>query len=204
LEFQPSKDKVREEQAKNAERQRRYRERQAAKKQVSAGDDESRNGVTNASRNASDDASQDRDRNGVSNGEQTAPRPDPNTEEANASSGAAKKPRKQDPIWDALMEACGVDTTQITKASRGAYNSAVADLKEIKATPGQITLRARKYRQQWPNTSLTPTALVRRWSELGTGTTPQQVEAKTERCEQHPRQPKDHCQLCDSEKRGAA
>ena len=77
LEYQPSKEKVRDEQSKNADRQRRYRERQAAKKQVNTAEDQSRNGVTNASRDASDDASHDGDRNGVSNGEQTPPRPDP-------------------------------------------------------------------------------------------------------------------------------
>lgn len=125
-------------------------------------------------------------------------------EEAKASSGAAKKPRKQDPIWDALMAACGVDTTQITKSSRGAYNAAVKDLKAIDATPAQITRRAHHYRQQWPTASLTPTALVRRWSELGTGTASTGPAAETERCPKHKRQPKTHCQICDSERRGAA
>jgi hypothetical protein len=206
LEFQPSKDKVREEQSKNADRQRRYRERQAAKKQVNGGEDGSRNGVTNASRDASDDASQDRHRNGVSNGEQTPPRPDPNTEEANASSGGAAKPRKRkdDPIWDALMVACAVDTTQIPTSSRGAYNNAVKDLKAIGATPAQITLRARRYRSKWPTASLTPTALVRRWPELDTGAGAPVSEAETERCPKHKRQPATNCQICDSERRGAA
>lgn len=100
------------------------------------------------------------------------------------------------------MAACGVDTTAITASSRGAYNRAVRDLKAVDATPGQITLRARKYQQQWPTASLTPTALARRWSELGTAAPVS--EAETERCPKHKRQPKTHCQICDSEKRGAA
>lgn len=203
LEFQPSKEKVREEQSKNADRQRRYRERQAAKKQVNGGENGTRNAVTNASRNASDDASRDGDRNGVSNGEQTPPRPDPNTEEAKASSGAARKPRKQDPIWDALMAACDVDTSQITTSSRGAYNNAVKDLKKVDVKPAQIILRARRFKEQWPGVKITPTALVRRWSELGTSTAPP-PEVNEEPCDRHPRQSKDHCQLCDSERRGAA
>lgn len=124
-------------------------------------------------------------------------------EEAKASSGAAK-PRERDPIWDALMAACGVDTTQIPKSSRGAYNNAVKDLKAIDATPGQITLRARRFQSKWPTASLTPTALVRRWPELDTGAAAPVSEAETERCPKHKRQPKDHCQICDSEKRGAA
>ena len=58
------------------------------------------------------------------------------------------------------MAACGVDTTQITKSSRGAYNAAVKDLKAIDATPAQITRRAHHYRQQWPTATLTPTVSV--------------------------------------------
>jgi len=124
-------------------------------------------------------------------------------EEAKASSGTAK-PRKTDPIWDALMAACGVDTAQIPKSSRGAYNNAVKDLKEIGATPGQITLRGRRYQSKWPTASLTPTALVRRWPELDTGAAAPVSEAETERCPKHKRQPLSNCQICDSEKRGAA
>jgi hypothetical protein len=132
-------------------------------------------------------------------------RPDPDTEEADASSGGAAKPRKRkaDPIWDALMAACDVDTTQITTSSRGAYNNAVKDLKAVEAKPAQIILRARRFKDQWPGVKITPTALVRRWSELGTSTAPS-PEADEEPCNQHPRHPKDHCQLCDSERRGAA
>jgi hypothetical protein len=103
------------------------------------------------------------------------------------------------------MVACGVDTTQITKSSRGAYNSAVKDLREVEATPAHVTLRARRFRQQWPGVTLTPTALVRRWGELGTGSAPTlPTEIGTERCPKHKRQPLSNCQICDSEKRGAA
>jgi hypothetical protein len=124
-------------------------------------------------------------------------------EEAKASSGAAK-PRKADPVWDALMAACGVDTAQIPKSSRGAYNTAVKDLKEIGATPGQITLRGRRYQAKWPTASITPTALVRRWPELDTGAAAPVSEAETERCPKHKRHSLSNCQICDSEKRGAA
>lgn len=124
-------------------------------------------------------------------------------EEANASSGAAK-PRKVDPIWDALMAACGIDTASITKSSRGAYNRAVADLRDAGATQGQVMVRARKYRERWPNTSLTPTALAKHWPELDASASAPPPEPDEEPCERHPRQPKDHCQICDSEKRGAA
>ena len=83
----------------------------------------------------------------------------------------AKRNRPRDELWDALMAACGIDTTAIPKSARGAYNTAVADLRHIGATPAQITLRAHRYRHLWPNASLTPTALARRWSELSDGAT---------------------------------
>lgn len=102
------------------------------------------------------------------------------------------------------MAACGVDTTQLPTDSRGAYNRAVKQLKQVKATPGQITLRARRFQSKWPTASLTPTALVRRWPELDTGTAAPVSEAETARCPKHKRQPLSNCQICDSEKRGAA
>ena len=119
------------------------------------------------------------------------------------SSGTAK-PRERDPIWDALMVACGIDTASITKSSRGAYNRAVADLREAGATQGQVTLRAKKYRERWPNTSLTPSALAKHWPELDAAASAPASEAATECCPKHKRHSKDNCQICDSEKRGAA
>ena len=88
---------------------------------------------------------------------------------APADANARKTQRPRDELWDTLMAACGIDTTAIPKSARGAYNTAVADLRHIGATPAQITLRAHRYRNLWPNASLTPTALARRWSELSDG-----------------------------------
>jgi len=73
--------------------------------------------------------------------------------------------RKADVVWDTLMEVCGIDSQDITKASRGAYNRACADLKEIGATRDSIIVRATVFRRRWPGVSLTPTALARRWPE---------------------------------------
>jgi hypothetical protein len=68
-----------------------------------------------------------------------------------------------DVVWDALMLVCGV--TSITKAARGAYNRAAKDLREVGATPTTIGARAFVFRERWPDVSLTPTALARRWGE---------------------------------------
>lgn len=75
-------------------------------------------------------------------------------------------PRKRDATWDAVMDACGIDTTAIPSTARGAYNRAVADLRRCGATPDDIAHRARVYRVRWPDASLTPTALARRWAEV--------------------------------------
>lgn len=73
--------------------------------------------------------------------------------------------RARDDVWDAMLAVCGIDPTQITKASRGAYNRAAADLRTIAATPHDIAERAAVFRRRWPDASLTPTSLVRRWPE---------------------------------------
>ena len=73
--------------------------------------------------------------------------------------------RPPDEIWDTLLDVCAIDPHTIPDSARGAYNRAVADLRTIGATPNDIRRRAAIYRGQWPNVSLTPTALTRRWSE---------------------------------------
>lgn len=73
--------------------------------------------------------------------------------------------RRSDPLWDAVMDACGVDTATITHDARGAYNRAVGQLRSAEATPEEVSWRASVFRSQWPGVSLTPTALARRWAE---------------------------------------
>jgi hypothetical protein len=74
--------------------------------------------------------------------------------------------RKTDEIWDTLMNACGIDG-EITRSARGAYNRAVAEIRAIGASPDEIRQRASGFRARWPDASLTPTSLVRRWAECG-------------------------------------
>ena len=73
--------------------------------------------------------------------------------------------RKADIVWDTVLEVCGIEGDAITKSSRGAYNRACADLREIGATRKTIIIRATVFRRRWPEVSLTPTALARRWPE---------------------------------------
>lgn len=76
--------------------------------------------------------------------------------------------RARDELWDALMDACGVETATITASARGAYNRACRDLRVIGATPDEVYRRSLMYRRKWPAVSLTPTALARRWAEIAT------------------------------------
>jgi len=74
---------------------------------------------------------------------------------------------KQDPIWDAVVNACHIDTSQLTKSERGRINKAVKELRDIHATPDDIHTRAREYRRRWPTVDLTATALAANYGTLG-------------------------------------
>lgn len=99
--------------------------------------------------------------------------------------------RRVDPIWDELLAACSIDSTQITKSARGAYNRAAADIRELHPEPGEITRRSRVFRVRWPGASLTPTSLARRWSEC------QQLDAATTPLTERDVQPIAHQALAD-------
>lgn len=74
--------------------------------------------------------------------------------------------RPRDVVWDAVMDACQIDTASIPGSARGAYNRAVADLKQANAEPDEIARRAMHFRMHWPDITCTPTALARRWAEI--------------------------------------
>lgn len=74
--------------------------------------------------------------------------------------------RERDEIFDAVLTACQLAVADLTKASRGEVNAAVKQLKEVDATPGAVKVRAAKYRSRYPNSTLTPSALVKHWAGL--------------------------------------
>ena len=79
-----------------------------------------------------------------------------------------KAPRPEDPLWNAMLAACGIDGKTITKTGRGQVNAALKELREIGATPADIDAKAKVYRKTWPDASLTPSALVKHWAALAT------------------------------------
>lgn len=76
----------------------------------------------------------------------------------------ARNKRAPDVIWDAMLAVCGING-EIPPSARGAYNKARSDFVAVHATPETIRARAVVFRARWPQVSLTPTALARRWAE---------------------------------------
>lgn len=78
-----------------------------------------------------------------------------------------KPTRARDEIFDAVAEACGIDVSELTKSARGSLNAAVKQLKDVDAIPGQVKVRAARYRRTYSDAALTPSALAKHWSALG-------------------------------------
>lgn len=60
----------------------------------------------------------------------------------------------------------GWDWRDMTRTARGRLNQALMELREIEATPEQVTSAARAYRAMYENATLTPQALVGNWPDL--------------------------------------
>lgn len=174
-EYNPTSEQVRAERWASAERQRRGRQKAAAERATHRDGDPpggDRHGVT--ADEVTDDSHQ---ASRVSRPDPT--RPDLQVLVAPDESGEpeTKKKRPPDPIWDAMLDACHIDTEEITAPARGAYNKAAKDLRGVGATPEQIRARALVADQKWDPGMLNPTALARRWSELnGTPTQARRFE----------------------------
>jgi len=72
--------------------------------------------------------------------------------------------KRIDPLWDAVIDACGLTGNGLTKSERGRVASAVAELRAVGADPAEVSVRAQAYRRKWPNVDLTATALAANWS----------------------------------------
>jgi len=72
--------------------------------------------------------------------------------------------KRIDPLWDAVIDVCGLAGSALTKSERGRVASAVAELRAVGAEAAEVSVRAQAYRRKWPNVDLTATALVANWS----------------------------------------
>lgn len=79
-------------------------------------------------------------------------------------------PARRDPLFDALVFVCGINPAELTPTARSAANKALKDLRSVKADPDELPARAAVYRSRWPDTTLTPSALAKHWSQLNPDT----------------------------------
>jgi hypothetical protein len=80
------------------------------------------------------------------------------------------KGKKTDEVWDAIMDACGVNDKTLNTNERGRYNKAVKLLKESGATSDEIYMRVRVYKRKFSGAAITPVAVANHWSELDPAT----------------------------------
>ena len=83
--------------------------------------------------------------------------------------------RKTDNLFETVAEVCGIGLTTLTRTARGQLNKAAKELREIDATDEQVRHKAKAYKAQYPNATLTPTALIKHWSSFA------QLEKKQQR-----------------------
>lgn len=77
---------------------------------------------------------------------------------------AASKPeRASDPLFETVAEVCEIDWHNLTRSARGSLGKAVAELRQAGATPDEVLVRSRRYREEWPDAELTPLALAKHW-----------------------------------------
>lgn len=106
------------------------------------------------------------------------------TETENLLAPAAPKPKTQrarDHIFEAMLEACGIDYATLTESGRGPINRGVRELKAVDATPEEIHQRAGVYRRRYPEITLTPSALVKHWGALNDSNGKPSAEARLAR-----------------------
>lgn len=84
------------------------------------------------------------------------------SEEPLAASPSAKG--KRDLLFESLAASVGWSIEKLTKNERGRLNDATKQLREIGATPAQVTTFRSKWRQTHPNARLTPQAICGNWS----------------------------------------
>jgi DNA-binding Lrp family transcriptional regulator len=73
---------------------------------------------------------------------------------------------KKDDLFETVAKACGINLTGMTRSARGQLNKACKELREVGATSEQVKHKAKAYRAQYPNATLTPTALIKHWSSF--------------------------------------
>lgn len=77
-----------------------------------------------------------------------------------------RAPKKVDDVWNAVMDVCQIDQSTLNTSERKKFGSCCKLLRESKATPDEIYIRAKRYKEKYEGAALTPPALVNHWSSL--------------------------------------
>lgn len=164
--YQMTKAQVEQRRKAGADRQAAFRNRRSGA---------SSNGVTNESRNAVTDTLP---------AEETPSHP---TKTPTGSDSNAVTPNR-DLLFEAAYKAThqGQDYTPnvtMTGTERGKLNQAVAEIREVGATPQDVARFADRYRTEWPDMELTPSSLRSHWGrfsgEAGSSCTHRWKDGKT-------------------------
>lgn len=80
----------------------------------------------------------------------------------------AKRGRKRDELFEAVIDALGMDAAEITTSQRGAVNKCLGELRAVDAKPGEVKPRVAVYNQRYPDHRCTAPALAKHWPTLKT------------------------------------
>lgn len=79
---------------------------------------------------------------------------------ANGGAGAPKS--DQALMFETVSEVFGLDAK--TERQRKRIGKAASEFVQMEATPGEVRVRAGRYRDRWPNQACTPEAVAKHWS----------------------------------------
>jgi hypothetical protein len=77
--------------------------------------------------------------------------------------------RERDLLFEAVLRVAGWEYAALTKSARFSLNAAVAELREVNATPDEVIVRGRRYWYRYPKRvprRPSPPSLAKNWPSL--------------------------------------
>lgn len=100
--------------------------------------------------------------------------------EPDESKTLAPSARQPDLLFEAVANVCGIDWRELTKQARGSMNAAVAQLRNVGATPESVRERAGNWPNLFDRATLTPPALAKHWPQLAQARAPSKPKDRYE------------------------
>jgi hypothetical protein len=78
-----------------------------------------------------------------------------------------RRPRARDTLFDAVVDAFGINLADVTTSGRGAINRACKELRAVSADPAEVATRRKVLEWQWEGgrARVTPLALAKHWDK---------------------------------------